>query len=310
MAPGERARQARSRERATAIFSVLAEAEAEVHGIAIEDATFHPRSGHGTPSRTSSAPRGSSTPSSPSPGPARRSPSGADRSGPRTAGCRCRPGDRPPPPGIPTFHDGAGRRAGDPDRSGNPPAPRPGVRPGRAERAHRTHRARLRKPPPPRRMQRPAGARLDPARGGGAWREEAIGVCSSRWTTRRRRTSRSASTAAGDGRGAGRGPDPSFGKKGRMVASVRVLARPGARERVIRAVLCRDGDARGTLAVGPAGRPRTRGGGRRAWPASRSGSSARIGGGRGDGQGGNGRRRERGRRADRARGTPPPAEST
>ena len=108
------------------------------------------------------------------------------------------PRDRPPPPGISDVPRRGGRRAGDPDRSGNPPAPRPGVRPGRAERAHRTHRARLRKPLPPRNEQRPAGARpRSRPRGGAPGGRRRSASARSRWTTRRRRTSRSASIGCG-----------------------------------------------------------------------------------------------------------------
>ena len=137
-------------ERATAIFSVLAEAEAEVHGIAVEDATFHEVGAWDSiadivcaawlidslePVTWSCAPL----------------PLGGGQV--RTAHGRL-PVPAPATAlllrGFPTFHDGVDGERGDPDRSGNPPAPRPGVRSSRAERAHRAHRARLRKPPPPR----------------------------------------------------------------------------------------------------------------------------------------------------------------
>jgi uncharacterized protein (DUF111 family) len=75
---------------------------------------------------------------------------------------------------------------------------------------------------------------LDPVHEPGAWREESIGICSFEVDDQ---TAEDLAVGLDRLRAADGVLDvvqaPAFGKKGRMAASVRVLARPGARERVI-----------------------------------------------------------------------------
>ena len=75
---------------------------------------------------------------------------------------------------------------------------------------------------------------LDPIRKEGAWREETVGICSFEVDDQ---TAEDLAVGLDRLRATDGVLDvvqsPAFGKKGRMVASVRVLARPAARERVI-----------------------------------------------------------------------------
>ena len=221
-------------ERATAIFSVLAEAEAEVHGIAVEDATFHEVGAWDSiadvvcaawlidslePVTWSCAPL----------------PLGGGQV--RTAHGRL-PVPAPATAlllrGFPTFHDGVDGERVTPTGAAIlrhlDPAFDPAGRSGRIARTG--HGFGSRRLPGMSNVLRVLV--LDPARGGGAWREEAIGVCSFEVDDQ---TPEDLAVGLDRLRATDGVLDvvqtPSFGKKGRMVASVRVLARPGARERVI-----------------------------------------------------------------------------
>ena len=226
-------------ERAEAIFALLAEAEAEVHGIAVEDVTFHEVGAWDSiadvvcaawlidsldPAAWSSAPL----------------PLGGGR-------VRTAHGMLPVPApatalllrGLPTFHDGVGGERVTPTGAAIlrhlDPAFEPAGLGGRIARTGHGFGSR--------RLSGMSNVLrvlvLDPAsepapRPGAAWREETIGVCSFEVDDQ---TAEDLAVGLDRLRAADGVLDvvqtPAFGKKGRVAASVRVLARPEARERVI-----------------------------------------------------------------------------
>ena len=226
-------------ERAEAIFALLAEAEAEVHGIAVEDVTFHEVGAWDSiadvvcaawlidsldPAAWSSAPL----------------PLGGGR-------VRTAHGMLPVPApatalllrGLPTFHDGVGGERVTPTGAAIlrhlDPAFEPAGLGGRIARTG--HGFGSRRLPGMSNVLRVLV--LDPAsepapRPGAAWREETIGVCSFEVDDQ---TAEDLAVGLDRLRAADGVLDvvqtPAFGKKGRVAASVRVLARPEARERVI-----------------------------------------------------------------------------
>ena len=229
-------------EGATAIFTLLAEAEAEVHGIPVEDVTFHEVGAWDSiadvvcaawlidslaPATWSCAPL----------------PLGGGR-------VRTAHGMLPTPApatalllrGFPTFHDGVGGERVTPTGAAILRRLDPVFEPaGLGGRIARTgHGFGSRRLPGLSNVLRvlvldPAfDAAFDPVRGAGGWREETIGVCSFEVDDQ---TAEDLAVGLDRLRAADGVLDvvqtPSFGKKGRMAASVRVLARPEARERVI-----------------------------------------------------------------------------
>ena len=223
-------------ERATAIFTVLAEAEAAVHGISVEDVTFHEVGAWDSiadivcaawlidslePASWSSAPappRGRAGPHR-----ARHAP------GPR-------PGDGDSAAGLSDPPRRRGRGARHPDRGRDPSSSRACLRPNRDSRAGSRGPATASAAAGFPGMSNVLRALvLDPVREeGGGWREETIGVCSFEVDDQ---TAEDLAFGLDRLRAAEGVLDvvqtPAFGKKGRMAASVRVLARPGAREAVI-----------------------------------------------------------------------------
>ena len=230
-------------ERAEAIFALLADAEAEVHGIAVEDVTFHEVGAWDSiadvvcaawlidsldPAAWSCAPL----------------PLGGGR-------VRTAHGMLPVPApatalllrGLPTFHDGVGGERVTPTGAAIlrhlDPAFEPAGLSGRIARTG--HGFGSRRLPGMSNVLRvlvldPAFApAFDSAPGPGAvWREETIGVCSFEVDDQ---TAEDLAVGLDRLRAADGVLDvvqtPAIGKKGRMSASVRVLARPEARERVI-----------------------------------------------------------------------------
>ena len=226
-------------ERAEAIFALLAEAEAEVHGIAVEDVTFHEVGAWDSiadvvcaawlidsldPAAWSCAPL----------------PLGGGR-------VRTAHGMLPVPApatalllrGLPTFHDGVGGERVTPTgaailRHLDPSFEPAGLRGRIARTGHGFGSRRL-----PGMSNVLRALVLDPAsepvpRPGPAWREETVAVCSFEVDDQ---TAEDLAVGLDRLRAADGVLDvvqtPAVGKKGRMAASVRVLARPEARERVI-----------------------------------------------------------------------------
>ncbi len=221
-------------ERATAIFTVLAEAEAQVHGIAVEDVTFHEVGAWDSiadvicaawlidslePASWSSAPL----------------PLGGGQ-------IRTAHGMLPVPApatalllrGSPTFHDGVGGERVTPTgaailRHLEPAFDLTGIEGRMARTGHGFGSRRL-----PGMSNVLRVLVLDPEReAGAAWREETIGVCAFEVDDQ---TAEDLAVGLDRLRATDGVLDvlqaPAFGKKGRMVASVQVLARPGARARV------------------------------------------------------------------------------
>ena len=221
-------------ERATGIFTVLAEAEAEVHGIAVADVTFHEVGAWDSiadvvcaawlidslePATWSCAPL----------------PLGGGQ-------VRTAHGVLPVPApatalllrGFPSRHDGVEGERVTPTgaailRHLDPAFDRTGL----AGRIARTgHGFGSRQLPGMSNVLRVLV--LDPVREEGAWREETIGVCSFEVDDQ---TAEDLAVGLDRLRAADGVLDvvqtPAFGKKGRMVTSVRVLARPAAREGVL-----------------------------------------------------------------------------
>ena len=220
-------------ERATAIFTVLAGAEAEVHGIAVEDVTFHEVGAWDSiadvvcaawlidslePASWSSAPL------------------------PLGSGLvRTAHGMLPVPApatalllrGFPSRHDGVEGERVTPTgaaivRHLEPAFDLAGVEGRIARTGHGFGSRRLRG------MSNVLRALvLEPVSAAGAWREETIGVCSFEVDDQ---TGEDLAVGLDRIRAAEGVLDvlqtPAFGKKGRMVASVRVLAHPAAREAV------------------------------------------------------------------------------
>lgn len=226
-------------ERAEAIFALLAEAEAEVHGIAVEDVTFHEVGAWDSiadvvcaawlidsldPAAWSCAPL----------------PLGGGR-------VRSAHGMLPVPApatalllrGLPTFHDGVGGERVTPTGAAILRHLDPSFEPaGLGGRIARTgHGFGSRRLPGMSNVLR--ALVLDPASEpvpgpGAAWREETVAVCSFEVDDQ---TAEDLAVGLDRLRAADGVLDvvqtPTVGKKGRMAASVRVLARPEARERVI-----------------------------------------------------------------------------
>lgn len=221
-------------ERAAAIFTVLAEAEAEVHGIPVEDVTFHEVGAWDSiadvvcaawlidslaPASWSSAPL------------------------PLGGGLvRTAHGMLPVPApatalllrGFPSRHDGVEGERVTPTgaailRHLEPAFDLAGLEGRIARTGHGFGTRRL-----PGMSNVLRALILDRAEGSVAWREETIGICSFEVDDQ---TAEDLAVGLDRLRAADGVLDviqaPAFGKKGRMVASVRVLARPGARERVI-----------------------------------------------------------------------------
>ena len=229
-------------EGATAIFALLAEAEAEVHGIPVEDVTFHEVGAWDSIADVVCAAWliDSLTPATWSCAPL---PLGGGR-------VRTAHGMLPTPApatalllrGLPAFHDGVGGERVTPTGAAILRRLDPTFDPaGLGGRIARTgHGFGSRRLPGLSNVLRvlvldPAcDAASDPARGSGGWREETIGVCSFEVDDQ---TAEDLAVGLDRLRTADGVLDvvqtPSFGKKGRMAASVRVLARPEARERVI-----------------------------------------------------------------------------
>ena len=221
-------------ERATAVFTVLAEAEAEVHGIAVEDVTFHEVGAWDSiadvvcaawlidslePASWSSAPL------------------------PLGSGLvRTAHGMLPVPApatalllrGFPSRHDGVEGERVTPTgaaivRHLDPAFDLAGVEGRIARTGHGFGSRRL-----PGMSNVLRALVLETVSAAGAWREETIGVCTFEVDDQ---TGEDLAVAIDRLRAAEGVLDvvqtPAFGKKGRMVASVRVLARTGAREAVI-----------------------------------------------------------------------------
>ena len=221
-------------ERAAAIFTVLAEAEAQVHGIAVEEVTFHEVGAWDSiadvvcaawlieslgPATWSSAPL----------------PLGGGQ-------VRTAHGMLPVPApatalllrGFPIRHDGVEGERVTPTgaailRHLEPAFDREGIEGRIARTGHGFGSRRL-----PGMSNVLRALVLDPVRDGSDWREETIGVCSFEVDDQ---TAEDLAIGLDRLRATGGVLDvvqtPALGKKGRVVASVRVLARPGARERVI-----------------------------------------------------------------------------
>ena len=226
-------------ERAGAIFALLADAEAEVHGIVVEDVTFHEVGAWDSiadvvcaawlidsldPAAWSCAPL----------------PLGGGR-------VRSAHGMLPVPApatalllrGLPTFHDGVGGERVTPTGAAILRHLDPSFEPaGLSGRIARTgHGFGSRRLPGMSNVLR--ALVLDPASEpvpgpGPAWREETVAVCSFEVDDQ---TAEDLAVGLDRLRAADGVLDvvqtPAIGKKGRMAASVRVLARPEARERVI-----------------------------------------------------------------------------
>ena len=221
-------------ERATAIFTVLAEAEAEVHGIRVDDVTFHEVGAWDSIADVvcaawlidslgtvawSSAPL----------------PLGGGQ-------VRTAHGVLPVPApattlllrGFPTIHDGVGGERVTPTgasilRHLEPAFDLAGTAGKIARTGHGFGSRRL-----PGMSNVLRALVLDTSRAARAWREETIGICSFEVDDQ---TAEDLAVGLDRLRAADGVLDviqtPALGKKGRMAASVRVLARPVARERVI-----------------------------------------------------------------------------
>ena len=221
-------------ERATAIFTVLAEAEAEVHGIAVDDVTFHEVGAWDSiadvvcaawlidslePATWSCAPL----------------PLGGGQ-------VRTAHGLLPVPApataillrGCPTRHDGVEGERVTPTgaailRHLDPDFDRTGLEGRIARTGHGFGSRRL-----PGMSNVLRALVLEPAREGGAWREETVGVCSFEVDDQ---TPEDLAVGLERLRAVDGVLDvvqtPAFGKKGRMVTGVRVLTRPAAREQVL-----------------------------------------------------------------------------
>ena len=229
-------------EGATAIFALLAEAEAEVHGIPVEDVTFHEVGAWDSIADVVCAAWliDSLTPATWSCAPL---PLGGGR-------VRTAHGMLPTPApatalllrGFPAFHDGVGGERVTPTGAAILRRLDPTFEPaGLGGRIARTgHGFGSRRLPGLSNVLRalvldPAfDAAFEPAGGSSAWREETIGVCSFEVDDQ---TAEDLAVGLDRLRAADGVLDvvqtPSFGKKGRMAASVRVLARPEACKRVI-----------------------------------------------------------------------------
>lgn len=229
-------------ERAVAIFTLLAEAEAEVHGIPVEDVTFHEVGAWDSIADVVCAAWliDSLTPATWSCAPL---PLGGGR-------VRTAHGMLPTPApatalllrGFPAFHDGVGGERVTPTGAAILRRLDPTFEPaGLGGRIARTgHGFGSRRLPGLSNVLRalvldPAfDAAFEPAGGSSAWREETIGVCSFEVDDQ---TAEDLAVGLDRLRAADGVLDvvqtPSFGKKGRMAASVRVLARPEACKRVI-----------------------------------------------------------------------------
>ena len=221
-------------ERATAIFTALAEAEAQVHGLAVADVTFHEVGAWDSIADIVCAAWL------------------IDSLGPATWSCAPLPlgggqvrtahGLLPVPApatvlllrGMPVHHDGAGGERITPTGAAIlrhlDPAFEPTGLAGRISRAGHGFGSR--------RVQGMSNVLralvLDTSGASSAWREETVGVCSFEVDDQ---TAEDLAVGLGRLRATDGVLDvvqtPAFGKKGRMVAGVRVLARPAARERVI-----------------------------------------------------------------------------
>ena len=221
-------------DRADAIFTALAEAEAEVHGIAVADVTFHEVGAWDSIADVVCAAWliDSLEPATWSCGPL---PLGGGQ-------VRTAHGVLPVPApatalllrGFPTRHDGVEGERVTPTgaailRHLEPDFDRTGLEGRIAWIGHGFGTRRL-----PGMSNVLRALVLEPARGADAWREETIAMCSFEVDDQtaedlavgldRLRTTDGVLDVV---------QAPAFGKKGRMVASVRVLARPAARERVI-----------------------------------------------------------------------------
>ena len=221
-------------ERATAIFTVLAEAEAEVHGIEVDDVTFHEVGAWDSiadvvcaawlidslePATWSCAPL----------------PLGGGQ-------VRTAHGMLPVPApataillrGSPTRHDGVDGERVTPTgaailRHLEPDFDRTGLEGRIARTGHGFGSRRL-----PGMSNVLRALVLDPGHEGGAWGEETVGVCSFEVDDQ---TAEDLAVGLDRLRAIHGVLDvvqtPAFGKKGRMVTSIRVLARPAVRERVL-----------------------------------------------------------------------------
>ena len=221
-------------ERATAIFTVLAEAEAEVHGIAVEDVTFHEVGAWDSIADVVCA---AWLIDSLEPADWSCSPLPLGGGQVRTAH-----GMLPVPApatalllrGFPSRHDGVGGERVTPTgaailRHLAPAFELAGLEGRIARTGHGFGSRRL-----PGMSNVLRALVLDPVHAPGAWRDESIGICSFEVDDQ---TAEDLAVALDRLRAADGVLDviqaPAFGKKGRMVASVRVLARPAVRERLI-----------------------------------------------------------------------------
>ena len=221
-------------ERATSIFTVLAEAEAEVHGIAVADVTFHEVGAWDSIADVVCAAWliDSLEPASWSCAPL---PLGGGQ-------VRTAHGMLPVPApatalllrGFPSRHDGVEGERVTPTgaailRHLEPAFDLAGLEGRIARTGHGFGSRRL-----PGMSNVLRALVLDPIRKEGAWREETVGICSFEVDDQ---TAEDLAVGLDRLRATDGVLDvvqsPAFGKKGRMVASVRVLARPAARERVI-----------------------------------------------------------------------------
>ena len=221
-------------ERATSIFTVLAEAEAQVHGIAVADVTFHEVGAWDSIADVVCAAWliDSLEPASWSCAPL---PLGGGQ-------VRTAHGMLPVPApatalllrGFPSRHDGVEGERVTPTgaailRHLEPAFDLAGLEGRIARTGHGFGSRRL-----PGMSNVLRALVLDPIRKEGAWREETVGICSFEVDDQ---TAEDLAVGLDRLRATDGVLDvvqsPAFGKKGRMVASVRVLARPAARERVI-----------------------------------------------------------------------------
>ena len=221
-------------ERAASIFTVLAEAEAQVHGIAVADVTFHEVGAWDSIADVVCAAWliDSLEPASWSCAPL---PLGGGQ-------VRTAHGMLPVPApatalllrGFPSRHDGVEGERVTPTgaailRHLEPAFDLAGLEGRIARTGHGFGSRRL-----PGMSNVLRALVLDPIRKEGAWREETVGVCSFEVDDQ---TAEDLAVGLDRLRATDGVLDvvqtPALGKKGRMVASVRVLARPGARERVI-----------------------------------------------------------------------------
>ena len=221
-------------ERATSIFTVLAEAEAQVHGIAVADVTFHEVGAWDSIADVVCAAWliDSLEPASWSCAPL---PLGGGQ-------VRTAHGMLPVPApatalllrGFPSRHDGVEGERVTPTgaailRHLEPAFDLAGLEGRIARTGHGFGSRRL-----PGMSNVLRALVLEPIRKEGAWREETVGVCSFEVDDQ---TAEDLAVGLDRLRATDGVLDvvqsPAFGKKGRMVASVRVLTRPAARERVI-----------------------------------------------------------------------------